>query len=221
MPKIDLSASMMCANFGYLARELEDLERSGVDSLHIDLMDGRFVDNFGMGYQDVDFLRKTSKIPMEAHLMMEDPHSYFDLLAPMNFSTVYIHPETNRDPAGALERLQKMGITPGIAINPGTSLEFVSELLYVAKKVLVLCVNPGHAGRTVVPYVDRKIAKLLSLRQEVEGYDYLIYLDGGCTPGRIARFSQMGVDGFILGTATLFGKDRDYSAIVQDLRRGG
>ncbi|MGE5475140.1 MAG: ribulose-phosphate 3-epimerase [Bacteroidales bacterium] len=215
MPRVEFSASMMCANYANLQREVTELEAAGIDSFHIDLMDGRFVDNFGMGYQDMTFIRSATAKPMEAHLMLEDPHTYLDIIAPMNFSTVYIHPEADKNPAGALEKLEKMGITPGISLNPGTAIEQVAELLHPARKVMVMCVNPGHAGRTVLPYVDLKIERLLDMKEK---YDFEIILDGGCTPERIRKFSAMGVDAFVLGTATLFGKDRRYSEILPRLR---
>jgi ribulose-phosphate 3-epimerase len=213
---IHLSASMMCANYANLEHEVRNLENAGIDSFHIDLMDGRFVDNFGMGYQDMEYIRKATYTPLEAHLMLEDPHDYFGMLLPMGFDAIYIHPEAERNTAGALEKIDKAGIIPGIAINPGTSIEQVRELLHTARRVMVLCINPGHAGRTHLPYVDDKIKRLVDIKDK---YCFEVFIDGSCTDERISFFSEMGVEGYVLGTATLFGEDKpDYRTTVQKLR---
>ncbi len=213
---ICLSASMMCANYANLEKEVRDLEQSGIDSFHIDLMDGKFVDNFGMGYQDMEYIRSATKKPMEAHLMLEDPHTYFEILLPMGFDAIYIHPEAERNPAGALEKIEKAGVIPGIAINPGTSIERIQELLHPAQRIMVLCINPGHAGRKHLPYVDDKIKRLAEIKDR---YDFEIYIDGSCTFDRIQAFAKLGVTGYILGTATLFGKDKlAYKETIDNLR---
>ena len=212
-----LSASMMCANYANLENEINQLETADIDSFHIDLMDGRFVDNFGMGYQDMEYILGTATKPAEAHLMVEDPHTYFDMLLPMGFDTIYIHAEAERNIAGALEKIENAGVTPGLAINPGTSISTIEELLYPTKKLMVLCINPGHYGRVHLPYVDKKIRELLPLKKK---YDFQIFLDGSCAPQRIVNFAKDGVDGFILGTAALFGKDKpNYKDSIENLRR--
>lgn len=105
---------------------------------------------------------------------------------------------------------------PGIAINPGTSVETVMEMLRIVDKVLVMSVNPGNAGQMYLPYVGTKIAKLLSLKEEM---DFRLYWDGACGSDKILEFAPKGMDGFVLGTTLLFGKGRSYAEILTDVRR--
>jgi len=212
---IELIPSMMCANYANLEHEIKLLEESGVDALHIDLMDGQFVDNFGMGYQDMEYISRATCLPVETHLMIKNPRYYIHILYELGLNSIYIHPEADNDPATTLEKIAKKGIIPGIAINPGTSIEFIYELLNITKRVLVLGVNPGHSGRAFVPYVNDKIIRLLTLRDK---FGFEIFWDGAATKENILKYSKMGVKGFILGTAVLFGKDDSYINIIQELR---
>ena len=212
---VELSPSMMCANFANLEREVRLLEDSGVDSFHVDMMDGLFVDNFGMGYQDVKFICAATALPVEAHLMIKNPGNYLHILSDLKLKAIYIHPEADKDPATTLEKIAQIGILPCIAINPGTSIEYIYELLNIAKRVLILGVNPGHAGRNFAPYVGDKAERLLSLRDK---FDYEVYWDGSATKERILKYSKLGVKGFVLGTAVLFGKNKSFAEIIYDLR---
>lgn len=103
---------------------------------------------------------------------------------------------------------------PGIAINPGTSVETVMEMLRIVKKVLVVSVNPGNAGQMYLPYVGKKITKLLSMKEDM---DFEIYWDGACSSDKILEFAPKGVQGFVLGTTLLFGKDKPYGETIQDI----
>ncbi|MBR4592423.1 MAG: ribulose-phosphate 3-epimerase, partial [Elusimicrobiaceae bacterium] len=211
----ELSASMMCADFSCLRDEVRALDEAGVDSFHIDIMDGSFVDNFGMGYQDMECIKKYTSKPVEAHLMVKRPYNYLDVLFNLGIDTVYIHPEVDADPATTLEKIRQHGVTAGIAINPGTSIPTIEELLNMTQRVLVLGVNPGHAGRKYQPYVDKKIEKLLALSQD---YNFEIYLDGAVTLDRIEHWTPLGVKGYVLGTATLFGQEKSFQQIVHAIK---
>lgn len=214
--EIELSASMMCANFANLEKEVTELENAGIDAFHIDIMDGSFVDNFGMGYQDMAFIKqKTSKI-VDAHLMVRKPYNYLDILFKLGIDVIYIHPEVDPDPATTIEKIHNSGAIAGIAINPGTSISSISELLNTADRVLVLGVNPGHAGRQYQDYVDNKIETLLNLKSK---YNFEIFLDGAVTPERVAKWSNKGVKGYILGTATLFKNfTTNYKDVIKNLK---
>jgi ribulose-phosphate 3-epimerase len=212
---VELSASMMCADFSSLKEEVIKLEKAGVDAFHIDIMDGNFVDNFGMGYQDMKIIRNNTKKKLDVHLMVSYPYNYLELLHGLSVDVIYVHPEVVADCATIIEKIKEMGIEAGIALTPGTSLGFVEELLNVSDRVLVLGVNPGHSGRTYQNYVDNKIEKLLA----VQNRKFKIILDGAVTKDRIKKWGNLGVDGFILGTATLFGKKEEFSKIIQEIRR--
>ncbi len=212
---IKLSASMMCADFACLRDEIKNLEEAGIDIFHIDIMDGSFVDNFGMGYQDMAYIKKNTAKQVEAHLMVRKPYNYLDILFNLGIDIIYIHPEVDPDPATTIEKIHQHGALAGIAINPGTSVSTIEELLNTVDRVLVLGVNPGHAGRKYQDYVDKKIEKLLLLKRE-RNFD--IYMDGAVTLERIEKWSACGVQGFILGTATLFKGDRDFKKTIMMLK---
>lgn len=214
----ELTASMMCANYGNLEKEVKDLEEGGIDSFHIDIMDGRYVPNFAMSLNDMRYIAKTTNKPVDVHLMIEHPndHIWLFLKNLRKGDTVYIHPEAEYHPSTTLQAIINAGMIPGIAINPGTSVETIMEMLRIVKKVLVMSVNPGNAGQMYLPYVGKKITKLLSIKDEM---DFEIYWDGACSADKISEYVPKGVKGFVLGTTLLFGKKQDYGKTLQNIRR--
>lgn len=213
---IEFSASMMCARYGNLAEEVRLLEESGIDIFHIDIMDGCFVDNFGMGYQDMQFIRSATNKQIELHLMINEPLRYLPILEGSNPDIIYIHPEADRDPASTLAKIKAAGIITGIAINPGTSIAVIEELLNVVDRVLILGVNPGHAGRKYMPYVGKKAEKLLEMKDK---YGFEVYWDGATDFERLEEFVPKGVKGFVLGTALLFGHQESYAEKMRMIRK--
>ena len=133
-----LMASMMCADYRNLEKEVRELECGGIDSFHIDIMDGRFVPNFAMSLNDLRCIRQLTHRPLDVHLMVEHPSHTIDLfiknLKPGD--TIYIHPEAEYHPSTTLQKVIDAGMIPGIAINPGTSVETVYEMLRIVKRVL-------------------------------------------------------------------------------------
>lgn len=213
----ELTASMMCANYGNLENEVKELEEGGIDSFHIDIMDGRYVPNYAMSLNDMRYIASVARKPLDVHLMVEHPNNTIELfinsLRPGD--TIYIHPEAEYHPSTTLQKIINAKLVPGIAINPGTSVETVMEMLRIVKKVLVMTVNPGNAGQMFMPYVGKKITKLLSLKEEMR---FGLYWDGACSADKIQEFAPRGVDGFVLGTTLLFGQNRSYGEILRDIR---
>jgi ribulose-phosphate 3-epimerase len=207
---------MMCADYGHLEKEVHALEKSGIDSFHIDIMDGIFVNNFGMGIHDLRYIRKTTNKDVNVHLMIKEPVRYLDVFAEIGVNTIYVHPESQYHPSSTVESIVRYKMTPAIAVNPGTSVESIVELLHIVKRVLVMTVNPGHAGQLFQPYVGKKIEKLTKLKEQ---YEFEIFWDGNCTVDKVHTYAPMGVDGFVLGTAALFGKEKSYAQILKELRK--
>ena len=134
--KFELMASMMCANYGNLQKEVQELDEGGIDSFHIDIMDGRYVPNYAMSMNDLRFIRSATRKPLDVHLMIEHPNTNIELFINelQRGDTIYIHPEAEYHPSTTLQKIINAGLVPGIAINPGTSVEYVFELLRIVKK---------------------------------------------------------------------------------------
>ena len=196
---------------------MRELEEGGIDSFHIDIMDGRYVPNYAMSLNDMRYIAGATSKPLDVHLMVEHPNTRIGLFLDnlRQGDTIYIHPEAEYHHSTTLQAIINAGMIPGIAINPGTSVETVLEMLRIVKKVLVMSVNPGNAGQMFLPYVGKKITKLLSLKEDME---FEIYWDGACSADRILEYAPKGVQGFVLGTTLLFGKEKPYGEILQNIR---
>ncbi len=213
----ELMASMMCADYSNLGREVRELDEAGIDSFHIDIMDGRYVPNYAMSLNDMKCIRSLTDKPLDVHLMVEHPLNTIDIFTSnlRKGDTIYIHPEAEYHPSTTLQKIINAGITPGIAINPGTSVETVYEMLLIVNKVLVMSVNPGNAGQMFLPYVRRKYEKLLKYKEEMS---FDVYWDGACGADKIKEFAPFGVKGFVLGTTLLFGKNKSYKESIDAIR---
>lgn len=208
--------SMMCANYDSLKEEVVKLDSAEVDIFHIDIMDGKFVPNFGMGTQDVQCIRKNTDKLIDVHLMIENPGNYIDLFIKLGVDIIYIHPEADKHPTRTLGKIKAAHKLAGIAINPGTSMETIEELLTLVDYVMVMTVDPGFAGQKYLDFVNNKIEKIVKFKEK---YGFRIMVDGAISPEKIEELSSIGVDGFILGTSALFGKDEDYKTIIERLKK--
>ncbi len=215
--KFELTASMMCGNYRNLEKEVRELDEGGIDSFHIDIMDGRYVPNFAMSLNDMECIRSLTDKPLDVHLMIEHPNNSVELSTTKlhKGDTVYIHPEAEYHPSTTLKKIIDAGMIPGIAINPGTSIETVYEMLVIVKKILVMAVNPGNAGQMYLPYVGSKVKRLIEIKKELK---FQVFWDGACSAEKVQTFAPMGVDGFVLGTSLLFGKGRPYGDILKEIR---
>lgn len=210
-----LSSSMMCANCDHLQNEVELLEEAGIDRFHIDFMDGCYVPNYALGIGDVRSICRNASVETELHLMIKDPVRYIDMFAETGVDTIYFHPESDFHPTTVIQKIMEANKKPGIVLNPGTSLESVKELLYIVDKIILMGVNPGNAGQVYLSYIDHKINRVMEVKEK---FNLEIIIDGACTKERIKKWSGQGVDGFVLGTAALFGQKAPYKDIIKDIR---
>jgi len=206
---------MMCADFGRLRDEVRALDEAGTDIFHCDIMDGAFVPNMTMGLADIKTIRKYTDKKIDAHLMIENPGEKVDWFIDAGADIVYIHPESERYVVRTLSHIKERGKAAGIAVNPDTSVASIAELLNLCDYVMVMTVNPGFAGQKFIQFTKRKIKELTRIKEQ---YGYKLMIDGSCSPAIIQELSQLGVDGFILGTSALFGKHRTYAEIMPELR---
>lgn len=210
-----LCPSMMCANFDNLKEEITALDKAGTDIFHCDVMDGEFVPNMTLGIQDILCIRRNTEKMVDVHLMMENPGSKVQMFIEAGVDLIYIHPEAERYVVKTLAAIKEAGCQAGIALNPDTSIETIHEMLNLVDYVMVMTVNPGFAGQKFIDFVTKKIKRLAELKEE---YGFKIMIDGACSPAKIKELSDVGADGFILGTSALFGKEEDYATIMQTLK---
>lgn len=211
MEKI-LSPSMMCADFGNLRAEVEALDQGGADMFHMDVMDGEFVPNFALSWQDVAAVRGMTDKPLDVHLMVKNPAIYLPYAFKNKANIVYVHYECG-DAERYLCEIRNNGTKAGLAINPGTELSEVEELSPLIDFMLVMRVHPGFAGRPAVPEVEDKLQRLTRTKN-----NFKIVIDGAVSSEAIMKWSAEGVDGFVLGTSVLFRKDQPYGKIIDQLR---
>lgn len=211
-----LCPSMMCADFSNLQKDTQALDKAGTDVFHIDFMDGSFVPNFGMGLQDFELVRSSTKKLVDVHLMIQNPGKYVEMFADLGADIIYIHPEADQQVARTLDMIRNKGKQAGIAINPGTSVEAIQGLLPLVDYIMVMTVNPGFAGQKYLDYVNPKIEKLVELGKI---FDFKVMVDGAISPEKVDLLSNMGVTGFVLGTSALFGKEISYEKTFEKLRK--
>lgn len=214
---MQLFPSMMCADFDRLGEDVEELIAAGADGFHLDVMDGHFVPNFGLGLGDVQCICRHAKahnVPCDVHLMAEDADILPELFVKAGVDIVYVHPEGERTVNSTLQKIARLGAHPGIAVDPGLSLEALKYTLPAVDYVLIMTVNPGFAGQKYLDYVTSKIADFAAVKEE---YGFKIFVDGACSPEVIKKVGELGADGAILGTSALFGKDRGYSELLSEL----
>lgn len=211
-----LLPSMMCADFGCLRDEVAALEAAGADGLHLDLMDGAFVPNYGMGLQDIAWICGNATVPCDVHMMVERPGRYVQKFVELGARVVYVHPEADPHVARTLATIRELGAKAGVALNPGTSFATVEPVLPLCDYVLAMTVNPGFAGQRWLDFVNPKLERLVEASHEGDNA-YEVVVDGNCSPERIAQALAMGVRSFVLGTASLFGHG-DYAQSMAALR---
>lgn len=215
MQELMLSVSTFYLQADRLGEEVEALDRAGVDSFHVDLMDGNFVENLGMSLQDTDAVRRHTSRLVDVHMMVRAPGRYIRRIAEHGADIITIHPEADDHPAATLESIRRNGCKSGLAVNPGTALATVEELFGLCDYVMLMTVNPGFAGQSYLEYVEPKIIRCAAMQQE---YGFTLMVDGGVTWGALERLIPHGVRGFVCGNRVLLGQGEPYQKIVERIR---
>ena len=179
-PLVKLVApSILSADFANLEREIKLIENAGADWVHVDVMDGHFVDNITIGPAVVTSLKKVTKLPLDVHLMIDNPEKYAEAFAKAGADYLTVHVETlGQDPVGLMQKIKSLGVKLGITLRPRTSLELVKPLLSLVDLVLIMTVEPGFSGQSFMPNQVFKIDECARIRSEKK-YSYLIEVDGG------------------------------------------
>lgn len=209
-----LCPSMMCADFDRLGDEVDELAAAGADIFHLDVMDGHLVPNYSLGLGDVEAICRRSTVPCDVHLMSTNASEVVGLFAKAGASIIYIHPEPELTLSSTLQQIERLGVHPGIVVDPGVGFSTVEPVLPIVDHVLIMTVNPGFAGQRYLDYVTPKVSQFVEAK---ERYGYQVLIDGACSSEVIRNAADMGVDGAILGTSALFGKDESYATILSRL----
>ena len=204
MHKSEISASMMCSDLIDLKETIRIFEEEGIEYLHIDMMDGSFVPNFGLGVDYVRGLRNLTDIPLDIHLMIKDPEYKFQWIGIKPTDTVSIHYESTFQVQRALDYLEPFGCKRFLAINPATPVSSLEEVLEYIDGINLLMVNPGFAGQKIVPSTMRKAQKVVCLLKRDGREDIIIEVDGNITPENGRKLREIGASRFVAGTSSIF-----------------
>lgn len=200
----EISASMMCSDLVDLKETIKVFEEEGIEHLHIDMMDGNFVPNFGLGVDYVRGLRKLTSIPLDLHLMIKDPEYKLQWIGIQKTDIVSIHYESSFQVQRVLDWLVPFGCKRFLAINPATPVNSLEEVLDYIDGINLLMVNPGFAGQKIVPSTMRKAQKVVELLKREHREDITIEVDGNITPENASKLKGIGANIFVAGTSAIF-----------------
>ena len=210
---------MMCANYLNLGSDIKELEESKIDYFHIDVMDGDFVPNFQLGTDYVKALRTASKIPVDIHLMVNNPEKHIDSFDLKPGDIMSVHQETTRHLQRTLSLIKDKGATPAMAINPSTPINTMDYILDDIGMVLIMTVNPGFAGQKLVPQTLKKISDTRKYLDDRGFNNIIIEVDGNCSFDNIPKMYKAGAEIFVAGTSSLFHQDYTIREAVIKLRK--
>jgi ribulose-phosphate 3-epimerase len=213
---IEIAPSILSADFARLAQEIEKIESGGADVVHLDIMDGHFVPNLTIGPPVVAAIRKITRLPLDVHLMIERPERFLDDFIRAGANWISVHVEADVHLERTLQYLKDNGIRAGVAINPGTSLSSLDEILHLADFVLIMTVNPGFGGQKFIPSMIKKIKRL---RESIvlNKYKTRIEIDGGIGPDNLPEVLTAGAEIIVAGSAVFSAKE-NASQVIQEMK---
>ena len=213
---VKLAPSILAADFARLGEQVAEAERAGADRIHVDVMDGHFVPNLSMGAPIVKSLRRVTRLPLEAHLMVLNPDFFVDEFAAAGTDAFLVHWEGNNDLSRSVQRIKALGKRVGVAINPATPAQVLEDILQDLDQVLVMTVNPGFGHQKFLPAT---LAKITRARAMIDRFKpgCGLEVDGGIDAETAPRAVAAGADVLVAGTA-IFDNGESISAAVQRLR---
>jgi ribulose-phosphate 3-epimerase len=197
---VELLPSILSADFAHLADEVAAAERGGGTVIHVDVMDGHFVPNITLGPPVVKMLRKATKLPLDCHLMIDNPNDFISAFAEAGANWVSVHYEACPHLHRTLELIIHHGMKPGVVLNPATRVDLISEILPMVHHVLIMSVNPGFGGQEFIPFSLDKIRELAELRRAM-GLGFKIEVDGGIAHDTVAQVVKAGAELLVAGNA--------------------
>ena len=202
MKKIQISPSILSADFSQLGNEIKRLNQAGADMIHVDVMDGHFVPNLTIGPPVIKALKKNSSIPFDVHLMISPVHEYIEAYADAGADIITIHPEATENLQQSIDRIKKFKKKVGVSLNPKTEVDVIKEFLNQIDLVLIMSVNPGFGGQKFMPEVLSKIKELVKIREK-EKFIFDIEIDGGINFDNSKLAIEAGANILVSGT-TIF-----------------
>jgi len=210
-----IAPSILSANFAKLGEEIKEVEAGGSDYIHVDVMDGHFVPNITIGPLIVDAIKPITTLPLDVHLMIENPDQYIQTFAEAGASIITVHQEACPHLHRTVQLIKDQGVKAGVAINPATPVEIIKEILANVDLVLIMTVNPGFGGQSFIQETVSKIEFIQQLRNE-NRYQFEIEVDGGVNIETAKRCTDAGADVLVAGSAIFNQKNR--SLAIEQIR---
>ena len=211
-----IAPSILSADFSWLGDEIKAVESAGADWIHADIMDGHFVPNITFGPMIVESVRRVTSLPIDVHLMIENPNDYIPAFAKAGASLISVQAEASIHLNRSVQLIRECGARPGVVLNPSTPVQTLEWIIDNVDYVLIMSVNPGFGGQA---FIKNSLEKVRALRQLIQQKNQktLIEIDGGVNEKTIANIAAAGVDVFVAGSA-IFGS-RDYHATIKAFRQ--